>query len=80
MGVADNGIIAVGNDISETAFESVKGLVAEDSELISIYYGRDTKEEDAQALCDKIQEEFPDCEVEVNSGGQPLYYYIISIE
>ena len=80
MGVADNGIIAVGNDISETAFESVKGLVAEDSELISIYYGRYTKEEDAQALCDKIQEEFPDCEVEVNSGGQPLYYYIISIE
>ena len=80
MGVADNGIIAVGNDISETAFESVKGLVAEDSELISIYYGRDTKEEDTQALCDKIQEEFPDCEVEVNSGGQPLYYYIISIE
>ena len=80
MGVGDTGIIAVGQDISDTAFESVKELVAEDSELISVYYGHDTKEEDAEALGERLTEEFPDLEVEVASGGQPLYYYIISIE
>ena len=80
MGVADGGIVAVGESIQDTAFESVKGLVGEDSELISLYYGLETKEEDAEALAERLREEFPDCEVEVNSGGQPLYYYIISIE
>ncbi len=80
MGVGDTGIIAVGQDIGDTAFESVKELVAEDSELISVYYGHDTKEEDAEALGERLTEEFPDLEVEVASGGQPLYYYIISIE
>ena len=80
MGVGDTGIVAVGPDISETAFESVKKLVEEDSELISIYFGKDVSEEDAEALGDRISEEFPGCEVEVASGGQPLYYYIISIE
>ena len=80
MGVGDTGIVAVGPQIGETAFESVKKLVEEDSELISIYFGKDVSEEDAEALGDRISEEFPGCEVEVASGGQPLYYYIISIE
>ncbi len=80
MGVADNGIVAVGQEIGDTAFDSVKILIEEDSELISVYYGKDTKAEDAEALGDRLREEFPDCEVEVASGGQPLYYYIISIE
>ena len=58
----------------------MKKLVDDDSELISIYFGKDVSEEDAEALGDRISEEFPGCEVEVASGGQPLYYYIISIE
>ena len=80
MGVADTGIVAVGQEVGGTAFDSVKNLVDDDTELISVYFGHDTSEEDAQALGDRIREEFPDCEVEVASGGQPLYYYIISIE
>ena len=80
MGVADSGIVAVGKEIGDTAFESVKTLVDDDSELISVYYGKDISEEDAEALAERIRSEFEDCEVEVASGGQPLYYYIISIE
>jgi DAK2 domain fusion protein YloV len=80
MGVGDHGIIAVGTSIQDTAFESVKHLADEESELISVYYGKDTKEEDAEALADRLREAFPDLEVEVAAGGQPLYYYIISIE
>ena len=80
MGVADSGIIAVGTQIEDTAFDSVKCLISEDSELISVYYGHDTKEEDAEALGERLREAFPDLEVEVAAGGQPLYYYIISVE
>ena len=80
MGVADSGIVAVGKEIGDTAFESVKTLVDDDSELISVYYGKDISEEDAEALAERIRSEFEDCEVEVASGGQPLYYYIISVE
>ena len=80
MGVADKGIVAVGKEIGDTAFESVEKLVEEDSELISLYYGKDVSEEDANALGERLQEAFPDCEIEVESGGQPLYYYIISVE
>ncbi len=80
MGVADSGIVAVGQEIGETAMDSLKALVKEDSELISVYFGKDTKEEDAEALGEKLREEFPDCEIEVASGGQPIYYYIISVE
>ena len=80
MGVADSGIVSVGSGIGDTAFDSVKKLVDEESELISLYYGKDVSEEDAEALGEQLREEFPDCEVEVASGGQPLYYYIISIE
>ena len=52
----------------------------DDAEVISIYYGADVEEEKAQALTDKVTELYPDCEVELNSGGQPTYYYIISVE
>lgn len=80
MGVGDHGILAVGREIPETALETVKQMMDEDAELISIYYGEDMKEEDAQALADQIAELYPDCDVEVNPGGQPIYYYIISVE
>lgn len=80
MGVGDHGILAVGREIPETALETVKQMMDDDAELISIYYGEDMKEEDAQALADQIAELYPDCDVEVNPGGQPIYYYIISVE
>jgi hypothetical protein len=55
-------------------------LVDEDSEIICVYYGEEVSEEDAQALGDEIQELYPDTEVEIHSGGQPIYYYVISVE
>ena len=80
MGIGDKGILAVGKEKEETAFETAKAMMDEDAEIISIYYGADASEEDAQALAEKLEEEYPDCEVEVNPGGQPIYYYIISVE
>ena len=80
MGVGDSGILAVSSEIGQTAMESLEKMVNEESELISVYYGKDTKEADAEALADGIREKFPDCEVDVNAGGQPIYYYIISVE
>lgn len=80
MGVGDHGIIAVGKDVDDTAVDSLKKMVDTDSELISVYYGKDTSEEKAEALAEKIRNLFPDCDVEVNAGGQPIYYYIISVE
>ena len=55
-------------------------MVTEDSELISIYYGADTAEADAQALFEEAQEKYPNCDVEVHMGGQPLYYYLIAVQ
>ena len=80
MGVGDNGIIAVGTDIEETAMDSLTHMIEDDSELISVYYGKEISQEDADKLADRIREKFPDCEVEVNPGGQPIYYYILSVE
>lgn len=80
MGVGDSGIIAVGKETEETALASLARMVDEDSELISVYYGHDISEEDAEALAEKIREQFDSCEVEVAPGGQPIYYYIISVE
>lgn len=80
MGIGDMGILAVDKELSKTTLELIKCLMEEDSELISIYYGEDVKAEEAQKLADEILEEFPNVEVEVHSGGQPIYYYILSVE
>lgn len=80
MGIGDSGMLAVGQDITETTMEALRHMVDEESELISIYYGADVSEEDAEGLLSKIQEEFPDCEAELNNGGQPIYYYLLSVE
>ena len=80
MGVGDHAILAVGNDIDPVAEETVSLMVDEDTELISIYYGEDMREEEAEALKEKIENSYPDCDVELNYGGQPIYYYIISVE
>ena len=80
MGIGDQGIVAVGQDIADTTVEMVSELVDDESELISIYYGSDVSEEDAEAIAARVNELYPDLDVEVNYGGQPIYYYLISIE
>ncbi|MBR7000502.1 MAG: DAK2 domain-containing protein [Lachnospiraceae bacterium] len=80
MGIADKGILAVGPDVAEVTVELVDDLVDEDSGLVSIYFGADATEEDAQAIADTIGENHPDLDVEVHFGGQPVYYYLLSVE
>ncbi|MCI5826778.1 MAG: DAK2 domain-containing protein [Lachnospiraceae bacterium] len=80
MGIGDDGILAVGADMEQTLLEMVEKLVDEESGIISLYYGEDVSEEDAQRLADQLQEKYEDLEVEVNDGGQPIYYYILSVE
>lgn len=80
MGLDDVGIKAVSKDLDTTTKELLGTMIDEDSELISIYYGADVKEEDAQSFADYVEETYPDCDVEFNYGGQPIYYYILSVE
>ncbi len=80
MGIGDSGMLAVGQDVEETVLETLKRMVDDESELISVYYGEDVTEEKAEALVKKAQEAFPNCEVELNDGGQPIYYYLLSVE
>ena len=80
MAVGDSGLLAVGDDITEVAKESVGQIADEDTELISIYYGEEYSEEDASKLAKALEEQYPDCSVEVVAGGQPVYYCIISAE
>lgn len=80
MGIGDKGLLAVGTDISEVTKEMVSKMVDDDTELISIYYGEEFPEEDAQALGADMEESYEDCDVEVHSGGQPIYYCVVSVE
>lgn len=80
MGIGDSGIVSVGTDIFKTTVDMISNLIDEDTEIISIYYGQDVTEGDASAIADKVEELYPDVDVEVNMGGQPIYYYIISVE
>ena len=80
MGIGDSGIISVGTDLFKTTVDMVSNLIDDDTEIISIYYGQKVTENDAAAIADKIEELYPDVDVEVNMGGQPIYYYIISVE
>ncbi len=80
MGIGDDSILAVGEDIAEITKETIDLMTDEETELISVYYGEDISEEDANALGTELQEKYPDCEVEVYAGGQPIYYYVVSVE
>jgi hypothetical protein len=80
MGIDDDGIKAVGSDVAETTLDLLNGMVDEDSELISIYYGEEVEESDAESLVEAIEEAFSDCDVELQKGGQPVYYYVLSVE
>ena len=80
IGLGDNGMLADGTDINDVAFETVCKMMSEDSELIGIYYGQEIDEARANELCDRLSEEFPSVDVEVNAGNQPVYYYFLSVE
>ncbi|MBE5868062.1 MAG: DAK2 domain-containing protein [Lachnospiraceae bacterium] len=80
MGLGDKGIHAVGTDMRTVTLDMVDAMMEEDLELISIYYGSDVTEETAEELRDAVAEKYPDCDVELQYGGQPIYYYVISIE
>ena len=80
MGIGDSGILAVGEELEATTLEMFKELVDDMSEIISIYYGEEVDEEKANELGEKVSEMFPDCDVEVHFGGQPIYYYVVSVE
>lgn len=80
MGIGDSGILAVGKDLEETTKELISNLVDEDSELISIYYGEEVSEEDAEKFTEEITELYPDVDVDIQFGGQPIYYYVLAVE
>ena len=80
MGIGDKGILAVGTEVEETAKEMLALLVDEDSELISLYYGEEVSEEDAQKFTAEVEELYPDVDVDAHFGGQPIYYYVLAVE
>ena len=80
MGMGDAGLLSVGNDMTAVMLETLQAMVDEDSALISIYYGQDVKEEEANKILSSVQESFPTLEVELEKGDQPVYYYVFSVE
>lgn len=80
MGIGDSGILAVGKDLEETTKELIANLVDEDSELISIYYGEEVSEEEAEKFAGEMEELYPDVDVDIQFGGQPIYYYVLAVE
>ena len=80
MGIGDSVILAVGKDLEETTKELIANLVDEDSELISIYYGEEVSEEEAEKFAGEIEELYPDVDVDIQFGGQPIYYYVLAVE
>ena len=80
MGMADGGILSTGSDINLVTIDMISNMLTEDSELISLYYGADITEDAANELLLKLSETYPDIDIELNAGGQPVYYYIVSVE
>ena len=80
MGMIDNKLSVLGNEVHQVGLDIAEKMVNEDTDLITIYYGSDISEEDAQKLCDALAEKYDDCDVELQYGGQPLYYYLIAVE
>ena len=80
MGISDHGISAVGRDIQKTTLELLTDLMDENAEIISVYYGSDINDEDANSLQVEIEKMYPEVDIDIHSGGQPIYYYILSVE
>lgn len=80
MGIGDAGILSVGGDVTDVTFDMIQEMMEEDLELISVYFGEDVTEEAAESLRVRIEEKYPSCDIEIQYGGQPIYYYIVSAE
>ena len=80
MGIGDKSILAVGTDMNTVTLEMLDRMIDEDTEMVSIYFGSESSEDDASVIAEAIEEKYPDVDVEVNDGGQPIYYYVISVE
>ena len=80
MGIGDKGILSVGIAISEVTLKMIDEMMSDDRELISIYYGSEIQEADAESLRAQVEEKYPGCDIELQYGGQPIYYYIVSAE
>lgn len=80
MGIGDKGILSVGSSISRVALSMIDEMMTDDMELISIYYGEDISEEDAEVLRAEVEKKYDGCDIELQNGGQPIYYYIVSVE
>ena len=80
MGIGDSGILSVGQSVETTAKEMLALMADEDTELISLYYGEDVQEEEAERFAEEIAELYPDADVDMQCGGQPIYYYVMSVE
>ncbi len=81
MGIGDHSaLLAVGREVPTVTLDMLEAMMDEEAELISVYYGAETSEEDAEALQEEIEKRYPSCDVEMHAGGQPIYYYIISVE
>ena len=80
MGIADQGIVAVGESVEKVSLEMLQTLVDEDTSLISLYYGEDVQEEDASKLAEEVEALYPEIDIDLHLGGQPIYYYVMSVE
>mgnify|MGYP001321922246 FL=1 len=80
LGLVDNQIVNTGNNVNDTCKELLDFMIDENSSMITIYYGADVSHQDAEEIAAYAKEHFEDCEVELYDGGQPLYYYTISVE
>lgn len=80
MGIGDQGILSVTTSVHDTTLEMIDAMADEDTELISIYYGADVSQEDVDALTEAVEKKYNSCDVDVQYGGQPIYYYVVSVE
>jgi hypothetical protein len=80
LGIRDGQINVIGKDVNSVCQQLLESLVDEESSIISIFYGHDIDEQTAEQLSEFIENSFPDCDVEIHNGDQPLYYYIIAVE
>ena len=80
MGIGDAGILSVEKDLTEVMLKMLDEMVDEESALISLYFGADVKKKDANKMKKSVEEHFPALEVELQEGGQPVYYYVTSVE
>ncbi|MBQ3559103.1 MAG: DAK2 domain-containing protein [Agathobacter sp.] len=80
MGIGDKSILAVGTDMNTVTLQMLDRMIDEDTEMVSIYFGSESSEDDAAVIAEAIEEKYPDVDVEINDGGQPIYYYVISVE